>query len=319
MDYFFICLPPLTSSVFGDLTMKKLVIVLFLGIIVLIGLAMVVSFLFSFDVSLPMASSGIAVIPIKGEIVMDGAAFSDQMSAMEIADAIDRAASDPSIGAILLEINSGGGSVVATRQIVEKVSKAKEKKPVVSWVSEVGASGAYYVAAASDHIVADADSITGSIGVISVFPNIEGLLEKLGITVTVLKEGEHKDIGSMFSELSEEDKEIIQNLLSGAFARFKDDIIKFRGDQLERTRFEQVADGRILNGEQALDLGLIDELGTRDGAIEAVKTLAGIENPIFTDYGKSEPTLLELFSSAGYRFGFGFKQGLFQVPVTVQS
>jgi protease-4 len=299
--------------------MKKFIIVLAIGLLVLVGIALIASMLFSFEFDFPLISQGIAVIPIKGEIVLDSSSFSAQMSALEIVDALQRAEKDPSIGAIMLEINSPGGSVVATRQIVDGIRKAGEHKKVVSWVSETGASGAYYIAAASDYVVADADSITGGIGVIGIFPNVEGLLEKLGIEVKVVKEGEHKDIGSIFSGLSKEDEKIIQRIFHSAFARFREDILLFRGDKIDAQKFEEIADGRILSGEQALGIGLVDELGTRTHAIEITADLAGIAEPREVYFGKAEPSLLELFSSAGYRFGLGFKQGLLKVESAVKS
>ena len=165
--------------------MKKLIIVMAVGLGLLIGIALIASIFISFVAfDFPGFSQGIAVIPVKGEIMMESGSFSYEMTAMEIVESIERAEEDPTVGAILLEINSGGGGVVASREIAKKVREARQTKPVVAWISEVGASGAYYVASASDHVVADPDSITGSIGVISVFPNIEGLLEKLGIEIT---------------------------------------------------------------------------------------------------------------------------------------
>ncbi len=299
--------------------MKNFIIVLALGLIVLIGIALLVSMLFSFELELPTVSQGIAIIPIKGEIVADATSFSPEMSALEIVDSIARAEEDPSIGAVLLEINSVGGSVVATRQIVEKVREVRESKPVVSWISETGTSGAYYIASSSDYIVADPDSITGSIGVISVLANIEGLLEKLGIKVKIIKEGEHKGMGSIFSDLNKEDERIIQTIMHDAFNRFKEDILLFRGDKIKARNFNEIADGRILSGKQALDVGLVDELGTREKAIETAARLAEISEPRIVEFGRSQATLLELFSSAGYRFGLGFKQGLLHAQSGVKS
>jgi protease-4 len=290
--------------------MKRIAIVLAVGLALLIGIGVLASTLLSLELELPTFSQGIAIIPIKGEISAEKTPFSVEMSAFEIVDSIAKAEADPAVGAILLEINSPGGSTVATRQIVEKVREARESKPIVSWISEAGTSGAYYVAAASDYIVADPDSITGSIGVISVLPNVGGLLEKLGVKVRVLKEGRHKDIGSVFSDLNKEEEMIIQKILHGAFARFKGDILLFRGEKIDKSQFEEIADGRILSGEQAFSIGLVDKLGSRAQAVSAAASIAGISEPKTMNFGKAEPTILDLFSSAGYSFAQGFKLGL---------
>jgi protease-4 len=238
---------------------------------------------------------------------------------MEIVNALDNAEKDPRVGAVLLEINSGGGTIVAARQITEKIKKVRQSKKVVAWISETGASAAYYIAASSDHIVADQDSITGSIGVVSVLPNLEGLFEKLGIKFTVLTEGKHKDMGSMFSELSEEDEMLIQSILHSSFVRFKQEIIDFRQGKLDLQAFNRVADGRILSGEQALEIGLIDEFGTKAAAINATARLAQIETPRVVDFGKKETSLIDLFSSAGYQLGSSFKQGVTDSRASIQS
>src|SRR3989338_2598957 len=151
-------------------------------------------------------AQGVAIIPLKGEIKKEGGgAFAQTFTANEIISMIDEADKNPAVGAVFLDIDSPGGEVVASKQIAYKVHETK--KPVYSYINSVGASGGYYAAAASDYIMADPDSITGSIGVISVMFNAEGLLEKLGLKATVLKEGGFKDTGSPFSELTAEKRE----------------------------------------------------------------------------------------------------------------
>jgi len=298
---------------------KKAIVVLGIGLIVLIGAALILSLAFSGAGNFSFKPRGIAIIPVKGEIVLDGSAFSQEMTAIEISNAIEEAVDNPSIGAIFLEINSGGGSAVASRQVVETVRIARESKPVVSWISEMGASGGYYIAASSDYIVADYDSFTGSIGAVSAIANVEGLLEKLGVEVQIVKAGDHKAMGSMFKGLTEGEQQLFQTIVEDSFLRFKQDIIDFRGDKLNQRQFDVIADGRIISGQQALGYGLVDEIGTRKEAIAIAAGLAQISDPIEFDFGKSEPSVLELFTSAGYSFGLGFKQGMLHYETGLRS
>jgi protease-4 len=297
------------SGFFG---MNKILIAVVLGLVALIGLAFLFSAVLVLSPSFSLFSGKIAVIPVKGSIEAEKSSFVTELSSSEIAEKVQQAAEDPSVAAILLDIDSPGGSIVATKQIVAAVQEAKQSKKVVAWIGDLGASGAYYVAAAGDYIIADADSLTGSIGVISIVTNIEELLKKYGVKVRVLKEGENKAMGSMFEDMNAEQLEIMQEILSNAFKHFKGDIIKFRGERLNRAEFERLSDGRILSGEQALAAGLIDGLGTKQDAIDKAAQLAGIESPTTVDFGKKEASLLELLSSAGYSFGFGVKQGMFE-------
>ncbi len=292
--------------------MKRILIAVLVGLIVLIGLAVLVSSILILSPSVGFFSNKIAVIPIRGSIEPNKPSFVAELSSGELVERLQKAARDPTVSAVLLDIESPGGTIVATKQVVAAVRQVREGKKVVAWIGDLGTSGGYYVAAASDYIMADEDSLTGSIGVISIIPSIEGLLEEYGVEVKVLKGGEHKGMGNIFEDLDPEDAEILQEILFNAFQHFKRDIIEFRADRLNRLKFDSVSDGRILSGEQALEVGLIDELATRQQAIDKAAELAGVESPTIVDYGKKAPSLLELFSDAGYKFGFGLKQGLFE-------
>src|SRR3989344_1258916 len=161
-----------------------LVAILIIGIIAIAALASIV--LFVPCITSSSAPSGIAIIPLKGEISNESSgSFSTVLSANEIIALIDEAENDPEVGAIFIDIDSPGGEVVASKQIARKIWEVK--KPTYSYINSVGASGGYYVASATDYIMADEDSITGSIGVVSIILNIEGLLEKIGVKATVLQ------------------------------------------------------------------------------------------------------------------------------------
>jgi len=251
----------------------------------------------------------IAVIPITGEISSASNSFSTALSSSEIADKIEGAEDDPRIGAILLDIDSGGGAVVATKNIVAKIRSAK--KPTVAYINDIGASGAYYVASATSYIIADEDSLTGSIGVLSIIENYQGLLEKIGVDVNVLRAGENKAMANPFEEITEEQKQMLQSILDESFSHFKRDIMEYRSGKLDYRLFSEISDGRILSGTQALKIGLIDKTGTRQDAIDKAAELAGISGkPVLRAYSKKDFSFSDLFANAGYSFGFGFKKGM---------
>jgi protease-4 len=282
--------------------MNKLYLIVFLGLVFLVFLAVIISLAFASFVPL---NGEIAVIPIKGDIVSSSDSFSYSMTSAEIASKIKEADSDPLIKAIFLDIDSGGGSVVATKEIVYAVRETK--KPVVAYIGEIGASGAYYVAAASDLIIADEDSLTGSIGVISMTANLEGLMEKLGIKMQVLKQGEFKDMGSPFKELTSEEEQLLNDIILQASVNFKNNILEFRKDKIYPEEFNKIADGRIMTGTQAKEIGLIDLTGSRNFAIKKTAELAGIKGePVLKEFSSSQEDFFSLLSSAGYSFGSGF-------------
>ncbi len=251
----------------------------------------------------------VAIIPINSEISATRDQFYPVLSSGEIIEKIGEAEKDSAVAAILLDIDSPGGSVVATKNIVARIRQAK--KPIVAYINDIGASGAYYVAASTKYVVADEDSLTGSIGVISIVENYSGLLEKIGIDVNVFKEGKNKAMANPFEQMTDEQKQIWQGILSEAFQHFKRDIQEYRTGRLDTARFAEIADGRILSGTQALDAGLIDKLGTKQDAIFKAAELAGIKGePQTKDFSKKQLSILEAFSGAGYSFGFGFKKAM---------
>ncbi|MBI4043295.1 MAG: signal peptide peptidase SppA [Candidatus Diapherotrites archaeon] len=272
--------------------------------------AFIVAVLLSLSSGSGLPTNGVvAVIPLKGEI---GQGFAGEagFSLEEGIELLQEAENDFTVAAIVLDIDSPGGSVVASKQLAYKIRSMK--KPIVSWIGETGASGAYYAAAASTWIAADADSITGSIGVLSMAPNVQALLEKIGVKMEVLHAGNLKAMGSPFKELSEEERAILQTILDETFETFKSDVISFRGSKLNVQDFNQVADGRILSGRQALKAGLIDALGSKEDAIQKAADLAGIQGKPETKTLETEKfALSDLFLSMGASLGKGFRQGFY--------
>lgn len=261
-------------------------------------------------------ASEVAIIPIQGEI----ASYSskDTTGFPEIISALEEAEADPAVGVIFLDIDSGGGSVVASKQVVSKIRLLE--KPVMSWIGDVGASGAYYIASATDYATADADSITGSIGVISMQPTLEELMQKVGVKMNTVKTGELKDIGSPFNEFTDEEKQIMQMIVDEAFESFKNDVVAFRGEKINPTLFADVLDGRILSGRQALNTGLIDATLTREEALVKAGEMMGIEGkPSVRYYLEKELTIWDLLFSAGASFGKGISSSVAPISSAEQA
>jgi len=297
---------------------KTVFIVIAGSIAFLLFLGIVFSFLFiGVNPDLSVFSPGsVAVIELKGEISSDEGFLGSSASASDIVSLIKRADEDPSIRGILLEVNSGGGSVVASKEIVNALRNAK--KPKLAYISDVGASGAYYAAAACNYVMADEDSLTGSIGAISIVLNFNELMKKYGVKAEVFKSGEHKDIGSPFREMSASEREIMDKIVKQAWGNFRDKILEFRGKKLDKSRLNEIFDGRIVTGKQALSYGLIDATGSEQDAVKKLGEMIGVENPTLRDFSPKK-SILSYLSSMGYSFGKGFKTSLESDNISLRS
>lgn len=207
----------------------------------------------------------VAVIRVEGIIL-------DSRKAIE---EIKRYSKDPSVKAVVLRVNSPGGGVAPSQEIYDEIVELKEKKKVVVSMGAVAASGGYYISSPADRIVANAGTLTGSIGVIMEIPNLEGLMDKIGVKTQIVKSGEHKDIASAFRSMTTEEKEILQTLLDDVHSQFIRAVSESRG--MEYEDIKKIADGRIFTGKKARELGLVDELGNLDYAIELAGKLSGIK------------------------------------------
>lgn len=296
---------------------KTVIIVIFAAVLVLLLLGVGLSFLFlnvSPDISF-FTGGTVAVIELNGTITNDTGLL-PTATAEDLAELINRADSNPAIDAILLEINSGGGTAVATKQIVRAIRDAN--KPTVAWISDIGASGAYYSAAACDFVMADRDSLTGSIGSLSVLLDLSDLKEKHGIGAYTFSRGEHKAMGSPFSELDEVERKIMNEIVQESGENFKQAILRFRGEKLDKSRLSEIFDGRIMNGSQALSYGLIDGLGLKQDAVKKAGELIGVKKPTVKEL-TTQRSLFQYFSQMGYAFGEGFKQSLSSGEISLQS
>lgn len=204
-------------------------------------------------------------------------------------DLLEQASADPAIKAVVVRVNSPGGSVVASDEIYHALLAFE--KPVVVWMGEVAASGGYYISCGGDYIVAHPDALTGSIGVISQFINAEELLDEIGVQVLVITSGSRKDIGSLFREMTEEEQALWQAISDEVYEGFVALVAEARDLPLETVR--DLADGSVYTGRQALELGLVDEVGTLDDAIAEAAGLGGIEGEPRVIELKTVPSFLE--------------------------
>lgn len=203
------------------------------------------------------------------------------------------------VKAIVLDINSPGGSVGAVQEIHSQIKRIREekKKPIVALMGDVAASGGYYIAAPCNLIVAHPGTLLGSIGVILHVSNIEGLFGKIGVKSEVVKSGKMKDIGSMTRPMTKEERDLLQALIDDSYAQFLQAVSEGRGIPLERLK--PLADGRIFTGTQAKENRLVDELGDSTRALELAAKLGGIAGkPEIVRDGESWSGLLELLESA---------------------
>ena len=226
----------------------------------------------------------IGVIPIEGTIT----------TSRTITSQLVKFKKDKGIKAIILRINSPGGAVGPTQEIYREVLKTAKTKKVVASMGGVAASGGYYIAAGADKIVANPGTITGSIGVLMEFVQLEDLLKKIGINLEVMKSGEFKDIGFPHRKLTARDRELINALVADIQKQFVEAVASGRNLNMERV--QEVADGRIFSGAQAKELGLVDVLGNFEDAVEIAKDMAGIKGEVTLVYSKKErPALWDLF------------------------
>ena len=199
---------------------------------------------------------------------------------------------DKSIKAIVLRIDSPGGGVAPSQEIYSEILKVRKNsnKKVVASMGNLAASGGYYIACASDKIVANPGTLTGSIGVIMTFSNIEELMKKIGMKTEVIKSGKFKDIGSPVRRFTEEEKKLIQGVIDDVYDQFVHAVSDSRSMDVHKVK--ELSDGRIFTGKQAFEIGLVDELGGLEDAVKLAAELVGIEGKPKIVSEKKERSLL---------------------------
>jgi len=217
----------------------------------------------------------------------------------DITRSIREAADDTSVKAIVIRVNSPGGSPAAAQEIANEVRKAKASKPVVVSMGDMAASGGYYMSAPANRIVANPDTYTGSIGVIWVFTNKSGSYEKEGIDFYVAKTGRFKDMGGAWRGLSDQEKQYADQVVAEVYERFVAEVAE--GRNMSVSRVKDIADGRIYTGSKAKELGLVDDLGNLEEAIKIAAELGGID-------GKPNVKYINKPSWSSLLFGTGSEQ-----------
>ncbi|TMB19032.1 MAG: signal peptide peptidase SppA [Deltaproteobacteria bacterium] len=212
---------------------------------------------------------------------------------------LKRADDDQRIKAIVLRINSPGGGVTASDVLYSDLVRFKRKHdvPVVAALGDLAASGGYYVACAADRIVAHPTTVTGSIGVILMNLNLEGLLAKVGVRNETFKAGVHKDLLSPFRGATPEERRIVQTILDSLHARFVS-VVRENRPRLDEARVAELTDGRIFDASQALAAGLVDEIGDLPAAIAAAEEAAGVTEARVVMYHRSDETRENIYSAA---------------------
>ncbi|MBK8986053.1 MAG: signal peptide peptidase SppA [Chloroflexi bacterium] len=245
-------------------------------------------------------TDAVAVVRIEGTILSDdrSTSTSDAVSSRVIAD-LEAAAADPTVKAIILRVNSPGGSVTGSAQIWEALQAIE--KPIVASMASVAASGGYYVSAPADYIIARPDTLTGSLGVILTLYDATELLDTVGVKVEYITSGQNKAMGSSYAELTIEQRAILQAITTESYEEFVRIIAD--GRQLNEEEVRQLADGRVYSGRQALENGLVDQLGDLQEAIDKAAELGGISGePRLVEYHERTPNWQDLL--------FGFSRQL---------
>ena len=237
----------------------------------------------------------VAVIPVVGTIASADSSLGGVQPTVTpegLGDALTQAADDPTVRAVVLEVNSPGGGVTASDEMHQSIVDFKENsdKPVVVSMGDTAASGGYYISTAADRIVANETTLTGSLGVIFQLNNFTELADKYGYKQVVIKSGEFKDIGNSFRQITPEEREIFQSLVDESYGEFVDVISS--GRDIPEDRVREIADGRIYSGDRARELDLVDSFGGLDEAANIAEDLAEtqdttvvryVQPPTFTD------------------------------------
>ena len=248
-------------------------------------------------------SSKVLLVDVSGVIAEGGGGlFSDATCSPEYMKAVLRKATDDaSVKALVLRINSPGGTVTASEQIAREIRAFRKAtgRPVIAQINGLGCSGAYYLAAACDRIDAQPSAIVGSIGVIAVLPKYRKLADKIGIDEVVIKSGALKDMGSGMRDMTDEERGVLQSLIDSDYAQFLDWVLACRPALGDRDALRKLADGRVYTSSQALEHKLIDRICHLDEAIDQAREAAHLTDSSVVSYGYSDSPDANIYSSAG--------------------
>lgn len=290
---------------------KKKYVVMFMILIALALFSMIIALFFSIN-DAEVIDYNTAIIPIKGAIVGDSQGFfSDDMTdSGEVIKNIEHASADPKVKAIIFEINSPGGSPVATDEISQAIKSSN--KTTVAWIRETGASGAYWIATSTDHIVANRMSIVGSIGVYGSYVELYGLMNKYNVTYKRLVSGEYKDSGTPLRPLSGYEESVIQEKLDKLHEFFIEEVAENRNMSNDKVR--NLANGEIYLGIEGKDNGLVDELGSKAEAIAYIENKLNItvKTKGFSTKKSFIDALFSALNKNSFYIGKGISSGIVQ-------
>ncbi|NWH05002.1 signal peptide peptidase SppA [Desulfobacter latus] len=252
------------------------------GIVAVSGIAVLGAFAVNSKISGGIASprGNIGVVEVTGPILSSKKIIKDLKGFMD----------DDAIKAIVLRVDSPGGGIGPSQEIYRELMKTRDTKTVIASMGSVAASGGYYIACATQGIVANPGTITGSIGVIMEYVNIEQIARKIGIAPVVIKSGEYKDMGSPMRPLKDSEKQLFQNLVDELHAQFVSDAADARN--METDVMTKLADGRVYTGQTAMNLKLVDRIGNMDDAVQWAGQMAGIEEDLILVYPKADKITL---------------------------
>jgi protease-4 len=237
--------------------------IIIIGLIVIFGLFIAVYVIAKSD------QMGVTVIRMEGTMVTGDVSDADTVGSEVVGRELRDAANDPMVEAIVIRVNSPGGTPAAAQEIIRDITYAKSKKPVVVSMGDMGTSAAYYVSAHADRIYANSDTFTAGIGVIWKFSDVSRWNEKEGYNVSIVKSGSKKDMGSTSRPITEAEQAYAQKVVNDSFELFITDVISQR--MIARSEIE---DGRVIRGADAVGLNIIDEIGNLNDAIEGARKLA---------------------------------------------
>ena len=255
-------LPPGTVGPKPNSQTKWFLIILFC-LIVVFGL-FITAYLVSYSDEM-----GITVIRMEGTMVTGQASDAETIGSEVVGGELRDAANDPMVEAIVLRVNSPGGTPAAAQEIIRDLTYAKSKKPVVVSMGDMGTSAAYYVSAHADKIYANPDTFTAGIGVVWKFSDISRWMDKEGYNISIVKSGSKKDMGATSRPISDAEQDYAQKIVNDSFELFITDVISQR--MIARS---DIDDGRVIRGADAIGLNIIDEIGNLNDAIEGARTLA---------------------------------------------
>ena len=244
------------------------------------------------QMSFPSYGARVGLIRVVGGIYDSGQLIED----------LEDMVGDPGIRAIVLRVDSPGGGVAASQEIFQYVQEVQAQGvPLVVSMGSLAASGGYYIACSADTIIANPGTLTGSIGVIMSFTNLEELFGKLGMDFEVIKSGTYKDVGSYSRQMTDEERALLQETIDDIHAQFVEAVAQGRG--MEYDAVAALADGRIFSGRQALEAGLVDRLGTLEDAIDVAARMGGIEGEarIQEPVRRERLTIWDVLSGAALR------------------